>query len=358
MRGIAGMTVSRATGNASARAWHGYRHHRSRRGFAAAFRISRDSAHASLFGLFARVHLPLGIALTAGALATSGPAAATEAALPRPDHTVIVIFENRSLSEINRTTAPFIWSLASRGALFTNSFAVTRPSQPNYFALFSGSTQGVRDDAAHRIAKPTLVGSLREKHLTFLGYAERGSPRQHNPWESFAGAENVERDFSQFPSDFSRLPTVSFVIPDLDHDMHNGTVAQGDTWLRRNLGAYAAWCARSNDLLILTFDEENHRKALRSWRRFKPKFVVDEARRILTVFFGGRVEPGRYDERINQYDVLRTIEAMYGLRPLGDVSAGRPLHVFEQAVQANSGSAASGALATHRQSLERGKFIR
>jgi len=36
-----------------------------------------------------------------------------------------------------------IHALAKRGMLFTNSYGVTHPSQPNYLALFSGSTQGI-----------------------------------------------------------------------------------------------------------------------------------------------------------------------------------------------------------------------
>src|SRR5438105_2474857 len=57
-----------------------------------------------------------------------------------PAHVVIVIEENRSYSEIiGSSSAPYINSLASQGALFTQSFAVTHPSEPNYLAFFSGS---------------------------------------------------------------------------------------------------------------------------------------------------------------------------------------------------------------------------
>ena len=34
------------------------------------------------------------------------------------------------------------------------------------------------------------------------------------------------------------LPTISFVIPNLNDDMHDGTISQADTWLQNNLGAY------------------------------------------------------------------------------------------------------------------------
>src|SRR5665647_2488900 len=53
--------------------------------------------------------------------------------LPRPDHVVIVIEENKSYKQIiGNIEAPFINQLANEGALFTNSFAITHPSQPNY----------------------------------------------------------------------------------------------------------------------------------------------------------------------------------------------------------------------------------
>jgi|GEM_PF-4072826 len=64
--------------------------------------------------------------------------------LPRPDHIVIVIEENKSFSQIiGNKDAPYINELAKRGALFTRSYGITHPSQPNYLALFSGSTRGI-----------------------------------------------------------------------------------------------------------------------------------------------------------------------------------------------------------------------
>lgn len=230
--------------------------------------------------------------------------------LPTPAHIVVVVMENHSYRQIMQGgRAPFIASLAARGALFTNSFAVTHPSQPNYFALFSGSTHGVEDDDFHEIDGPTLAGQLRDAGKGFVGFVERDSPRQHNPWESFRGAGGFERDFADFPKDFAALPPVSFVIPDPDHDMHDGSIAEGDAWLRRNLGRYALWAAGSNDLLIVTFDEDDD----------------DEANRIPTVFSGGVVKPGRYGERIDHYSVLRTIEAMEGLPPLGEAAKRTPI---------------------------------
>jgi hypothetical protein len=227
------------------------------------------------------------------------------AAFPIPNHVVVVVMENHSFHEIiSGGKAPFAAHLAKHGAVFTNSFAVARPSQPNYFALFSGSTHGITDDSFYTLRAPTLASALHAAGKSFFGYVERGSPRKHNPWETFDSLQNVERDFSTFPSDFAKLPDVSFVIPNLDHDMHDGSIQEGDAWLKQHLGRYIEWCAMQNDLLILTFDEDDENDG-------------EADNHIFTVFVGRMVKPGRYDERINHYSVLRTLEAMHGLSPLG-----------------------------------------
>src|SRR3989338_1927467 len=69
--------------------------------------------------------------------------------LPRPDHIVVVIMENRGYSQIMdmRNGNSYIHALARRGVLFTQSYGVTHPSQPNYLALFSGAMQGITNNA-------------------------------------------------------------------------------------------------------------------------------------------------------------------------------------------------------------------
>src|SRR5579883_3225730 len=71
------------------------------------------------------------------------------AQIASPDHIMICIMENHSYSEIvGSSSAPYINSLitGSNAAVFTQSFAIEHPSQPNYLDLFSGSNQGVTDD--------------------------------------------------------------------------------------------------------------------------------------------------------------------------------------------------------------------
>lgn len=221
----------------------------------------------------------------------------------QPDHVVIVLEENHSFSDvIGNRTAPYINELAERGALFTNFHAITHPSQPNYFGLFSGSTQGITDDGAHSLSALTLAGELASAGYSFVGYAEQGSPRKHNPWESFVQSRGLGREFAQFPTDFSKLPTVSFVSPNDDHNMHDGSVADGDRWLRDHLEAYADWASIHNSLLIVTFDEDGGGKANRV-----PMIVVGAG--------VGSCHNGQY---LTHYSLLRAIEVTYSLPALGE----------------------------------------
>ena len=83
-------------------------------------------------------------------------------AVPEPAHTVVVVMENHSYADIiGNPTAPFINELAGRVALFTCSSAITHPSEPNYLALISGSTQEVTDDGCpNRFTAPNLAADL------------------------------------------------------------------------------------------------------------------------------------------------------------------------------------------------------
>jgi phosphatidylinositol-3-phosphatase len=259
-------------------------------------------------------HRWVAAALTAATLWFHVQAAgAAEKNLPRPDHVVVVILENHSFDQIvDPNRAPFIYSLATGGALFVNAFAVSHPSQPNYFALFSGSTQGVRDNADYTFDAPTLASALDAARKSFVGYVETGSPRRHNPWESFTNARATERDLNEFPSDFTRLPTVSFVIPGLDNDMQKGSVRDGDTWLKVHLGAFAEWAKTHSSLLIVTFDEDDY----------------GAENRIPTIIYGARVRPGHYAERITHYSVLSTLLAMYALPPFAEAATTPPIRAI------------------------------
>jgi acid phosphatase len=254
----------------------------------------------------------------------------------RPAHVVVVIEENHGYERIiGNPDAAFINELAARGALLTNSHGIQHPSQPNYLALFSGSTQGVTDDRdvpGTPLNGPNLGAALIAKGYTFAGYSE-GLPaigslslaaggiyaRKHNPWSNWQSDNpgpnqlpaKVNRRLADFPSAFEALPTVAFVVPSLMNDEHgNGQTTDANLirasnhWLKRHFAAYASWAIAHDSLLIVTWDEDSYTKA--NW--------------IPTILVGAQVKPGRYDQALTHYNVLRMIEELYDL-PLAGASA-------------------------------------
>jgi hypothetical protein len=203
--------------------------------------------------------------------------------VPRPDHMVVVILENEHRSNvIGSRQAPYLNKLAAKGANMTHSYGVTHPSQPNYLALFSGSTRGVRSNACpQRFRKADNLGhQLRKSGLSFIGYSEslpktgfQGCTsgryvRKHNPWVNFATLPaSTNRPFSAFPRDYRNLPTVAFVSPNMCHGMHDCSVRTGDRWMKEHFDRYARWAPRHNSWLIVTFDEN-------AGGRVKPIFTI------------------------------------------------------------------------------------
>jgi phosphatidylinositol-3-phosphatase len=260
--------------------------------------------------------------------APTGSGTPTPAAPRRPDHVVVVVFENKSYPQIaGQPSAPYLNSLIGQAATFTGSYAVAHPSQPNYLALFSGSTQGVTDDhcPVRLHDRPNLARQLLDAGRSFAGYSEDlpapgypgcgvdGYAAKHNPWVDFDNVPaSANLPYSAWPEDPGRLPTVAFVVPNLCHDMHDCAVATGDAWARTHLDPYLRWANAHNSLLVVTFDEDDE----------------SADNQILTLVAGSGVRPGTRTERIDHYTLLRTLEDLYGLSPIG--AAARAVPVTDQ----------------------------
>jgi phosphatidylinositol-3-phosphatase len=240
---------------------------------------------------------------------------------------VVAIFENKAYSQIKgNPQAPYLNALMSRAATFPNAHGVTHPSQPNYLALFSGSTQAVTDDRClspfH--GRPNLGSQLIAAGDTFSGYSEDlpapgyrgcshgGYAAKHNPWVDFDNVPAAaNQPYTAFPADLSRLPTVSFVVPNLCDDMHDCRTSVGDAWAKSHLDPYLRWADTHNSRLIVTFDENDG----------------SAGNQILTLIAGAGVTPAVRAESINHYAVLRTIEAWYGLAPVGNAAGATPINL-------------------------------
>jgi phosphatidylinositol-3-phosphatase len=255
-------------------------------------------------------------------------------ALPVPNKIVIVVEENTNLEEIiGNPDAPYLNALAAGGASFTNFYALTHPSQPNYLQLYSGANQGVLNNAVPAPGSPYTTANLGAELLaigkTFAIYSEDlpevGSTvtfngkyvRRHNPvvnWQSDTPGPNQygpqhNLPFTHFPTDFNQLPTFSFVVPNNDNNMHDGTIGEADTWLKDNLKSYADWAMINNSLLIVTWDED----------------ALSSVNRIPTIFHGPMIQSGTQTPTWTLHNLLRTVSDMTGAGRAGQSKLVNPI---------------------------------
>lgn len=196
--------------------------------------------------------------VTPTALATNVSSGATPIATSASPfgHIYLIVMENSSYSDIvGNSNAPYINSLIATYGLATNYRGVARPSEPNYLALFSGSTQGVADNNNHNLDGQAIADQLEAHGKTWKVFAqnvpldcataetasagEDGTgdyARKHEPAINFTAISTVPArclnitDFTHFDpaaADFE------FITPNLCNDMHDCPTATGDAFLRR-----------------------------------------------------------------------------------------------------------------------------
>ena len=244
----------------------------------------------------------------------SAGGATPKPAVPRLAHVVLIVFENKERqSVLGSGAAPTFDRLAASYAQATRDRAVSHPSLPNYLALVSGSTHGVTDDCEDCPQSGSTIGSLLTQRSRSWGSYAEGYPsgprfaKKHVPFLYFPdGAAHVHPLAGFNPS---RLPTYSFVTPDLCHDMHDCSVATGDAWLQKFV----------KPLLLI--------------KRTAVFIVFDEGStdaggggHVALVVAGTAVKPhSRYTSLTSHYGLLRTLEDALGLRPLGAAVRAKPL---------------------------------
>jgi acid phosphatase len=233
--------------------------------------------------------------------------------LTHPDHIIFVWFENKGYNKIiGSSSAPYINSLIARGTLFTNTYAITHPSYPNYIAFFSGNTQGVINDNCINLTlleTPNLYVKLKKAGKTFAWYSE-GLPatgstvcvsgdyvEKHNPTTIFANVPIWRnKRFSDFPTHFNKLENVVCITPDMKNDMHDGTISTGDSWLKNKLSSLIDWCTTHNSIFVVYFDEDDY----------------SASNRIPVIAVGQNVKRNfQLDTYYNHYNWTKTICSMF-----------------------------------------------
>jgi len=257
---------------------------------------------------------------------------------PTFSHVYLIVMENKGYGSIvGNSNAPYINSLIADYGLATNYSGVAHPSEPNYLALFSGSTQGIADDANHDFAGQNLADQLEARGKTWKVFA------QNVPLDCFTGAtaNNGEdgtgtyarkhepaisfTDISTSPSrcgnitDFTHFDPAAadfeFIAPNLCNDMHDCSVATGDAFLRDFVPTILnspAW--QQGGVLFIIWDEgegpfsSNH----------VPTLVISKA-----------VPQGyQSDAAYDHYSLLRTIEDAWGLGCLNNACTANNLNEF------------------------------
>lgn len=198
-------------------------------------------------------------------------------ALPPFGHVVIIVEENYEFDQIiGNPDMPYLNSLANRFGLATQFYGNTHPSIGNYFMMTTGAIVTNDDLFAGTVPDDNIVRQLIAAGKTWKAYAQSlpyagftgpgPSPyaQWHNPFSFFTDVVGVPAQannivpFSQFAADLAAdaLPMYSFVIPDLDHDAHNGTRATADSFLQTAIAPLLADPHfQQNGLLIICFDE-------------------------------------------------------------------------------------------------------
>ncbi|MCL4486704.1 MAG: alkaline phosphatase family protein [Chloroflexi bacterium] len=254
----------------------------------------------------------------------AAPTQAGVGSLTALSHVYLIVMENKEYGDvIGSPNAPYINRLADEYGLASNYTAVAHPSEPNYIALFAGSTLGVADDAVHALPAKNLVDQIEGTGKTWKVFAQNVPPgcftgesssggadgegtyaRKHDPAISFSDISSAPArcaniaDFAQFDPGAANF---ELIVPNLCNDMHDCSVSAGDDFLKQfapRILNSAAW--QQGGVLFLVWDEGTTNLG---GGGHVPLLVVSK-----------QVPAGfKTSTAYNHYSLVRTIEDAWGL---------------------------------------------
>lgn len=304
-------------------------------------------------------------AMSAHAATISRDVHAGDRAVPRYDRVFVIIEANHSYDAIlHGGNAPNLARLANTYGQATQLFAVRHPSEPNYIAFFSGSTQGIADDGAftvNSVDAPNLATQLETRGLSWGGYFggydpakpfevrnAAGYASKHNPFPNFSNLRSQpgfaahQHPLSQLASDLQSdaVPNFTLVVPGLCGDMHGMEGCDAEPDKTRSGDKVAAqivaliensplWRLQKNEAIVITFDEND--KAHRNAGAQTCCGTTPGGGQIPTIVITNHGARHKTDATpYNLYSLLRTLEDAFGiyayLGHAGDWAAGiRPM---------------------------------
>lgn len=252
----------------------------------------------------------------------------------------MVWMENEEATGVTATSMPYLYGLSQTYGRAEQFYGVSHPSLPNYLALWSGSTQGVTDDATYDISAPTLGSQLTASGQLWRAYMQNypgtagchtGSSysggvdgwglagtyaRKHNPPMSFTSVSGSVSECAKIQplASFTTSAAVTFVSPNLCNDAHDCSLATGDDFLRDFLPQVFNSADWSSTLLIVSFDEGST--------------DTNGGGRIFTMIARQGMAHVVSQAVHNHYSVTRTIENLFGLPCLANACSATPLTEF------------------------------
>jgi len=282
------------------------------------------------------------------AAASSPPAAAggpcgRVAAPPQYRHVVWIWMENHSYGDIigDKAQAPYLNALASECGLAANYHTISHPSLPNYLAATSGRNRNGLPvvswlDCSPSVVCDTSAASIFGQGETWKAYQESMPSNcarsnsgeyaaRHNPppyYEHLSGCASHDVPYTQLATDLaaSALPAFSFITPNLIHDMHDGTIAQGDAWLASHLPAILNSPAyrAGNTAIFITWDEGSGGYPVENCAAK----TSDASCHVATIVVSPSTRAGTTSGTLfNHYSLLGTAEQLLGLPRLGQASS-------------------------------------
>src|SRR6058998_1220809 len=247
------------------------------------------------------------------------------------DQLVVVLMENKNLNEVYGP-APYMTQLADQYSFSQGWSSITNPSQPNYIAIMGASTFGVGGDGNHpNLNHPTLVDLIETSGHTWNAIAEGSGSgcsinpdrgEDHYPFLSYTtitgNAARCANLHSGGPADVVTALNAGtnfiWFTPNDGHNMHDNSVASGDSWLQSWVPGLLSAMAGKHAALFLTYDEGYA----------SPPLVYSG--------FSGPTAKQAYKSTSSytHYSLLKLIEDVWGGGSLGqgDVNAASPLEFF------------------------------
>ncbi|HTR54828.1 MAG TPA: alkaline phosphatase family protein [Kofleriaceae bacterium] len=248
-----------------------------------------------------------------------------------------IVMENKSRGDIfGNSSAPFINQLAKQHAVadgYHDSYV--HPSEPNYLEMVAGENFGILDDndpSSHSVNSTShIADQLELAGLSWKTYQESmGAPcglvshgryaAKHDPFVYFDDINGWDGkqfqpsprcqdhvvDYSQLDADIAanQIPKYVFITPNLDDDMHDGSIAQGDLWLSTEMPKIMATDAYKNGgVIFLLWDEGSGTLTPGD----DPPFLAISPHAV-----AGEVSKTNYDTS----SYLKTVQGMLGLDPV------------------------------------------